>query len=220
MGNLYLEEVLVEFDIPLLFICIDILNNRYAVLCVDEIEQPFRYIIIKTDENKLLLMLKNKLTMRDFFLSSTEDIVWYVESSDEPTTDKITVGKASEISDDDLPSSGAYFLIDNKKINDYIKELEHDASENGSYEKIDIAFITKISTSVFIKECVKSIWFSFDSVKEYDDDLVSYSYNATLLSEHTYVKKNFEPFTLTKYTLQLKDIAFEREEKKRYVCRM
>ena len=65
IGLLNYEKILVRFDIPLLFTCLDADNNRYIVVCADE--EDGTYVVGKTDPDSLIKMLKNEITMYDFF---------------------------------------------------------------------------------------------------------------------------------------------------------
>ena len=67
---LYLDHYLVDFDIPIFYICKDDLNNKYAVNCVDS--HNGEYIICKTNNLNIKAMLENQLSLRDFMLDSDE----------------------------------------------------------------------------------------------------------------------------------------------------
>ena len=63
-GQLYLEQILVTFDIPILFVCNGFENRKY--LCLNVYEEVGTTVIAETDNETLLAMLQNKLTMEQF----------------------------------------------------------------------------------------------------------------------------------------------------------
>ena len=67
-GQLYLEQILVTFNIPILFVCHGFENRKYLCLNVDE--EVETTVIAETDSETLLAMLQNKLTMETVFRNS------------------------------------------------------------------------------------------------------------------------------------------------------
>ena len=117
---LFLDEVLVEFNIPIFFICQDDDSQKYAVLCVDSDELV--YIIGKVDIKDILLMLSSETTLRAFFQAITEK--WRVYTGEEYCGDE--VNRISAFREDELPTEGAYFELSNSKIERYIKKLNEE----------------------------------------------------------------------------------------------
>ena len=127
IGQLNYEKIIVRFDIPLLFTCTDINDNRYIVVCADE--DKGIYVVGKTNISDLLHMLKNDITMYDYFRQREElyTISYDYDSGEfvwEPTSQDL-------ISDDMLPDKGAYLELSNAAICDYIEQLKNiDLYEN------------------------------------------------------------------------------------------
>ena len=127
IGQLNYEKIIVRFDIPLLFTCTDINDNRYIVVCADE--DKGIYVVGKTNISDLLHMLKNDITMYDYFRQREElyTISYDYDSGEfvwEPTSQDL-------ISDDMLPDKGADLELSNAAICDYIEQLKNiDLYEN------------------------------------------------------------------------------------------
>ena len=65
LGTLYKECVLMHFDVPLLFVCKDKMNNRYLILCVNE--EDGQYLCLQIPNDILLKMLKKEIAIVDAF---------------------------------------------------------------------------------------------------------------------------------------------------------
>ena len=63
---LYLEQVLVELDFPIMYTCLDRNLVRYLVLCVDY--EELKYMVIKVNNDFLIKILTRKMPMRDIFV--------------------------------------------------------------------------------------------------------------------------------------------------------
>jgi hypothetical protein len=114
---LYLDEELVEFDIPIFFICKDVDNQKYVVLCIDS--EELLYVIGKVSIEDILSMLTSEITLRDFFMKVNEK--WKVFAGEDYLSDQVE--KIEKFQDDELPTVGAYFELSNDKIETYKKRL-------------------------------------------------------------------------------------------------
>lgn len=122
LGELYKEYVLVHFDVPLLFVCKDNMNNRYLILCIDEEEG--QYLCLQISNNMLLKMLKKEITMADTFKqpSGKENFLISYDFSKEKFIGKYIA--VSDLTADMLPDEGAYFELRSQKITEYITKIE------------------------------------------------------------------------------------------------
>ena len=118
--RLYVEKILVEFQIPLLFICRDFWKNKYAVECTDE--EYLKYIITDTTNKDILDMLNAKCTMYEFMKRGKKR--WFVISGQTIKYDKIKDLKSFE--DKWLPKKDAYYEYISKDIKNYINKLENE----------------------------------------------------------------------------------------------
>ncbi|MBR3267910.1 MAG: hypothetical protein IKI58_04170 [Oscillospiraceae bacterium] len=106
--HLYIEQILAEIDYPILYVCIDDNNQRYLTMCVDPMDGY--YLVAETDIETIILMLEDKITMKDAFRRTHP--IWEVYSVDEdPHHDEVSQIKFADLSDDNLPDSGAFFHL-------------------------------------------------------------------------------------------------------------
>lgn len=122
IGQLYLEKVIVSFDIPILFVCNDFENRKYLCLNIDdEIDTT---IIAETDNKMLLNMLQDKVTMEYVFRNALNDRIMVVEYDSINQKIITRVENAKEISGDLLPEKEVFLDLSNKMILEYISFLD------------------------------------------------------------------------------------------------
>ena len=142
VGQLKIEIVLIQFDMPLLFVCIDESFQRYLVLCINE--EEFKYIIVRVSLEKIVEMLTDKIPMDEVFKNSLDSKVIYIEYDFSDKKFHESIGKSSEILEENLPDQGAYFTLKNAKIDKYINTLnekeviqrKYDFNDNRLYEDL------------------------------------------------------------------------------------
>ena len=122
IGQLYLEKVIVTFDIPLLFVCNDFQDRKYLCLNVDD--EAGTTLIAETDNRTLIAMLRDKITMESVFRNAFYDRIIVVEYDVENEEIITKVEKASNISVDLLPEKDAYLELSNEVILEYISFLD------------------------------------------------------------------------------------------------
>lgn len=131
-GELFLEIILVTFDVPLLFVCLDKNHNRYLVLCEDEEEGE--YLLAKCSNQMLLQMLNNEIPMDDTFKKALEGKNLLVKYNFQDKLFEYEFFQVKDIQDAMLPDKGAYFELTNHKIKDYIAKLEEENSKSYSFK--------------------------------------------------------------------------------------
>lgn len=121
IGQLYLEKVIVSFDIPVLFVCNDFENRKYLCLNVDE--ETGCTVIAETDNVTLISMLKNKVTMESVFRNFSENKLIIAEYDYEKNEIVSNVLDAKKVDGNILPKKGAFLEIFNEVISKYISFL-------------------------------------------------------------------------------------------------
>lgn len=116
---LYLEQILVELDFPIMYTCLDENKNRYVILCIDYDE--LKYMIVKSNNELLLKMLNKTISMREIFTQG--DYVTIITSGNDIENDKIEAVPICDLSNNDLPLEKALFEIDNQEINEFKQKL-------------------------------------------------------------------------------------------------
>ena len=125
IGNLDLEEILVEDDIPVFFTLISENKQRYISVCC-EIYGEQRWIIAPVSNDRLIELLTNKLSIRDIFLNNEGYIIVHW-SKDNPTLRYETVDP-HEPPEDDLPLNE---MLDTEKdeFSEYITEIQKEETK-------------------------------------------------------------------------------------------
>lgn len=106
-GPLFLERVLVCFDIPILFVCNDFENRKYLCLNIDD--EIGTTIIAETDNKMLINMLQDKVTIEYVFRNALNDRIMVAEYDSINQKIITRVENAKEISGDLLPEKEAFF---------------------------------------------------------------------------------------------------------------
>lgn len=120
-AELYTEKVLVEFEIPLLFICKDKSNKRYVVLCVNSEEE--RYLVVQSRVSDIVDMIQNTITMKELFLKAMNGTAWMIVAGESYEDDFVKTLSIQDIQDVDLPAEGAFYEVYNADIHDYVDIL-------------------------------------------------------------------------------------------------
>lgn len=120
-GQLCLEKILVTFDLPILFVCVDLQNRKYLCLNVDD--NNMKYVIAEVESQQLIDMLSNVIPMEAVFRNSVNGKLLIAEYDVEKGVINSKTMAAKEISSDLLPQYGALFELSNKEIDDYIDSL-------------------------------------------------------------------------------------------------
>lgn len=124
-GQLFLERVLVSFDIPILFVCTDYENRRYLCLNIDP--ETGKSVIALTDSRHLIAMMQNKVTMESVFRDSTDHKIVVAEYDTINDIINSYREEAPIIPVDMLPKKDELFDLTNKEIEDYILFLERNS---------------------------------------------------------------------------------------------
>lgn len=118
IGQLYIEQVLVHGDEPVLFVCVDDENQRY--LCMAYEPEMLKFVMIKISTKQLLDMLENKVSMEQTFRSA-EKIITTEENADlNSDIDLILAANDSKtFPADRLPKPGAYYNLNIGRVTAY-----------------------------------------------------------------------------------------------------
>lgn len=106
MGLFYIEKVLIQFDVPLLFVCQN-RNQKYLVLCEDEEEGT--YLCAKCNDSSLLKMLNQQISMDEIFRRNMKNLFLEYNCEEEIFHSKWI--KTKDISEDMFPDKGAKFTL-------------------------------------------------------------------------------------------------------------
>ncbi|MBR1572309.1 MAG: hypothetical protein IJ655_06175 [Lachnospiraceae bacterium] len=153
-GQLYLEKILLTFDIPILFVCKDYENRRYLCLNVDE--DTGKTVIAQVYTEQLKDMLEDKVPMEAVFRNAVKGDVIIAEYN----TDDCEIVSHNEaamcMSSDLLPKKGACFELRNDELDEYISYLKKQRIkvDVGSYFTGRLLEIVNVSDAAFMKKFV------------------------------------------------------------------
>lgn len=148
---LYLDSYLVDFDIPIFYICRDDESAKYAVMCINS--HADEYIIAKTSNERIKKMLENNLTLYDFMAEAAKK--WHTIYDEDSDDDKIKV--LESIDDAYLPQKGEFLNIYNKRISDYLQRINLEIRLNDLELQVQDAFQKYNFVSIIKKEICSCI---------------------------------------------------------------
>ena len=120
-GNeLYLALNLVDLNnIPIYFVCKDNTGQYYICLCYD-IDYE-KYIIVKTDIDRIYKLLTQNITMRDIITLESE----FIDISILGEEEIYSLKNMKDINFDILPDKNSYFIITNEHfLEEFLKEIK------------------------------------------------------------------------------------------------
>ena len=118
--DIYLDQVLVEYEgVPIFFICKGE-SGYYGVLCTDM--KALKYIIVRSSPIEISRMLHGELTMYDFFAEHVT--YWEVETSTEISSDVVILKNIKEEVIKSFPERGAYYEILTEAEQEYMNRVD------------------------------------------------------------------------------------------------
>lgn len=154
-GNeLYLEQVLVEYnDIPIFFVCRDNAAN-YVVLCSDL--EEFRYVVVKVANEELFRLLHGTLSMRDIFMMQKN--YWEIISGEEMQSDSVAYKPVEQIDVSLLPEEGAYFEILTDEVLSYVQKYDNWFLAQDEFQELQqISDLDEKGINEFIDTCALTV---------------------------------------------------------------
>lgn len=107
--NLYLDQILTEYEwIPIFFLCKDE-NQKYLALCISNVlkDKDLHYIVVQLSTNDVDALLNKKCPMSDIILKQKG--YWAIESAEDIYEDIVTWHTMKHINKGNLPEEGAYY---------------------------------------------------------------------------------------------------------------
>lgn len=116
----YYDYVFFETYRPIFFSCKDQNNQLYLTILCDD-RKEFRWIIVKTSENQLIDIMKNKLTMHEVYANA--DKYWIIK--EQCSIKKCKIYTKEEVDELDFPTEAAYFDADEYELKDYLSYIQN-----------------------------------------------------------------------------------------------
>ena len=120
-GNLYVEQVIVEYVYPLLSVLKDSSGQRYLCMCFDTRGMQ-QWLISPISVTSLVRMLTIRLTLKDSFVRDTDTVI-YAYRNYETRTDSFARMTPGEVPAEYLPEQGEYLDAEQGEWDAYIAQL-------------------------------------------------------------------------------------------------
>lgn len=132
--SLFLDKTLVSFnDTPIFFVCCDVDNNYYIVLCTSI--EDLEYIIVETSLKKVYEMLTQRVDMRELFLAANH--FWRVKAGLSTEEDETQLLAREQLDLDVLPLSGAKYEAINVDDIAYIERVTSEFLDKDKFVAIE-----------------------------------------------------------------------------------
>lgn len=122
LGTLFLEQVLVYFDVPELFVCTDADGRRYLVVFVDD--DTLRYVAVPISDATLTAMLQGDITMKQAFLHADGGVAFNIHKDFGVGGFVAERTAIQEIPDEDLPDESGYYHMYTDDVRQYCEQLQ------------------------------------------------------------------------------------------------
>lgn len=124
IGNLDIEEVICEYDFPVLFTLInEISRQRYIAVCCEVVNEQ-RWIIVPISVNDILKLLTDKIDIYTAFTSNKEADCIVAHWSNLTKTTTYDYIKCYGIPKDDFPLENEFLEAEDGEFDDYIRKLQ------------------------------------------------------------------------------------------------
>lgn len=161
--ELYLDQILVDYNsIPVFYVCNN-LNDYYIVLCTDFDEEC--YIIVKTKLDIISNMLHRKITMREIITCEKE--YWDVKTGDSVETDVVQKKNMDSINLNLLPDDKSYFQIASDEIRRYVNFIDAEIFNKFFFEVDNKNERVETSKNIFVEDVSENATFTMKGNKIY-----------------------------------------------------
>lgn len=170
IGQLYIEQVLVHGDEPVLFVCVDDKEQRY--LCMAYEPEMLQYVMIKISTEQLLDMLENKIPMDQTFRAGDSIITTKENEYLSSDIDLIlTANDSATFPADHLPKAGAYYNLKLPWLDAYVAKLKAELRSNAIDILYSVPFGKMLSDAFYILYKVATAQQVFENADEKGSDI-------------------------------------------------
>lgn len=146
--DLFLNQVLVDYDgIPIFFLCKGKEKN-YLSLCVDC--ENYNYIVVEVSLVDIYDLLHENISMREVILKQNK--YWMVFSGIDISADRVEIKKMEDIDQSCLPKKDACYKVLTKPIRQYaecIEKMLYMQTDYISFSKLETDYVDKfINTTI------------------------------------------------------------------------
>lgn len=117
---LYKEIDLVQYNVPIFYICANDEDEKYLVLCIDEDE--CEYLITHIELDTLISLIEGKIEMRQPFVDNEK--IYRVKTGMIPEKDDVVMISSKDILDEELPDKDAFLVSPSQDVVFYSQVLQ------------------------------------------------------------------------------------------------
>lgn len=121
-GDLHMEQILVEYDYPLLSVLVDDKNNRYVSICYSVINAQ-RWVIAPISVSNLIGLLTNKITLDAPYKKCNTNVILAVRNY-KTKKEAFQEINPEKIPEECLPEAGEYLDAEEDEWSSYIRQLQ------------------------------------------------------------------------------------------------
>jgi len=162
LGKLYIEDIFLFYEEPLLFSCKNLLGHVFLANCIDLEEDNKTWLLLPITPYKLLQLKKGTVSVYDAFKNPEEYQLWRVTLDPEHSYGVATFMNHNELTPEDLPTEDAYIEIEDIPENVSIYEnFRHDLAKKENRVLLDISLeinqghSTEISPEILSKSVME-----------------------------------------------------------------
>lgn len=119
--NLYEDLILIDDIYPILFTCVDDLENTYLCSCYFADPSKTLWLAIKTEPERVINLLNNKVTIRKLFES---DELWEICKSKNEEIQVKRIEDCKNFDENAFPAEGEYMDADTGEFEEEIAILK------------------------------------------------------------------------------------------------
>lgn len=119
--NLYEDLILIDNIYPVLFTCVDDLENTYLCSCYFADPSKILWLVTKTDLESVIDLLINKVTIRELFES---DELWEIFKSKNEEIQVKRIEDCKNFDENAFPAEGEYMDADTGEFEEEITILK------------------------------------------------------------------------------------------------
>lgn len=129
-GDLVMEQIIVEYNYPLLSVLKDNANKRYLCMCFDT-RGSQQWIIVPISDSNLIKLLTDRITLEFPFRKSESTAILAVRNY-ETKRESFQKILPKDIPDEDLPMPGEFLEAEEGEWNEYIATINSEWIERSA----------------------------------------------------------------------------------------
>lgn len=122
IGDLFIEQILITFDVPELFVCKDGNGDRFLVLYEDN--ENYQYLLVEVDCYSLLELLQRHVSIDWVFRNSINGNAYRLVYDKEKDALRLEPIEARLLSQEELPDKGTYLAFQGTSVYKYRDKIE------------------------------------------------------------------------------------------------